>query len=180
MKWRSLVRKVGSPYPRLSRRVARATLGVTASVIVTSWSLWAASPPASANTIGPVIAYEANSSSHWRVGAPSLALYAQVRETRDGRYLDQRGVSGGLELVLDAKKSLCVAAADNGSWAVLHACNGGLGVVWIEQPDGIGHKFESREFSGRYLAGDGHGDQFQLKKWGTPGWYYQFVVELVR
>jgi hypothetical protein len=61
------------------------------------------------------------------------------------------------------------------AYAMVHPCNGGLGIVWIEHTPNGRREFESREFRTMYLAGHNNGTQFQLKLHGQSGWYYNFA-----
>jgi hypothetical protein len=148
------------------------TVGATA---IAASSLFVASPPASASTGY----YVCETNGSYCVGAPNRTNYAPVVETT--RYLiffapTSTQYHYKLEFALDPTK--CVAAANNGYLAVLHPCNGGVGVVWILEtgPDGHSDILENQEFSGKYLAGDNQGDQFHVKNYGANGWYYQFKV----
>jgi hypothetical protein len=138
----------------------------------------AASPPASASAGSHLC----ESFGSYCIGAPSLGLNDPVVETASGRLIDISPVGTGnqRELAFDADPSKCVAAASNGYLAVIHPCNGGSGVVWIEAPGPSGSlTYESREFPGKYLAGDNHGDQFGVKLIAPNGWYHFAAGTLV-
>ena len=130
-------------------------------VTVTASSIFTASP---ASAVGSQVC-EANGNKYC-INAPTLALYDPVIQSSSGRsiyliWLDM--TKGQLELQLAADTKKCVAAANNGHDVVLHKCSGGNGVVWIEHLTN-GPRFESREFSGKYLAGDNvTGHQFQIR-----------------
>jgi hypothetical protein len=174
--WRQLLRQLASLAKVRQGSIPRVAFGMAAAAVVTSEMLFTGVPAASAATNS---ADWHETYGHYAIGAPSLALYAPVRETPDGRYMHFVNVKGGyeVELALDADPSKCVAASDSGYWVVLHACNGGLGTVWVLHV-GSAVSFESREFPGRYLAGDNHGDEFELKSPSARGWYEQFYNTL--
>ena len=166
------------PVSALRNILVRKSVRVGVTAIAVAGLLFTASPPASAQTSGPWYIRETYSS--YRISAPNLANYQPVVELTGGRYIDfvPTGPTGHYKLAFNATNDdRCVAAADNGSTVDIKPCSGANGVVWIagEGPDGCSYIFESQEFSGKFLAGhDVNGDQYQVKNYGAPGWYYQF------
>ncbi len=75
----------------------------------------------------------------------------------------------------------CVAATSNAVNIVLHHCNGGLGVNWIQAPFTVGpFTFENVEFDSRqlFLAGaNSVGSQYKLKPMPTAGFNERFVLQ---
>lgn len=132
--------------------------------------LLAASPHAGAVTnAAPICEIHGN---HYCIGAPTLGLYDQVKETPTGRDINIVPVPGGkVELQFAAKTSLCVAVANNGIGVVQHACSGGQNTSWIS----LGNAFVSTH--GLYLSGANNGTQYEVQPELEPGWNQQFKVE---
>lgn len=132
--------------------------------------LLAASPHAGATTNArPICEIHGN---HYCIGAPTLGLYDQVKETPTGRDINILPVPGGkVELQFAAHTSLCVAVANNGIDVVQHACVGAHNTSWIS----IGNAFVSA-VSGRYLSGANNGTQFEVQPEHKTGWNQQFKV----
>jgi hypothetical protein len=166
------------PVSALRNILVRKSVSVGVTAIAVAGLLLTASPPASAQAVGPWYVREAYSS--YRISAPNLALYEPVVEQTGGRYIDflPTGPAGHYKLAFNAvNDDRCVAAANNGSTVDIKPCSGANGVVWIAEqgPDGCSFVFENQQFSGKFLAGhDVNGDQFQVKNYGASGWYYQF------
>ena len=114
------------------------------------------------------------------VNAPTLALYDPVvQSATNARNINIIVVKAGtdqvlLQIVADTGK--CVAAANNGHDVVLHKCSGGNGVIWHQELTNGVPRFESNEFSGKYLAGDNvTGHQFQIRvPVSGDGFLYRF------
>jgi hypothetical protein len=158
----------------LARKSVRVfPVGVTA--IAVSGLLLAAAPPASATTTGPY--YLKESFASYRVGAPSLSPYDPVKETLGGReiYFDETTFAH-YKIRFKADTSKCVAAANNGDTVDIKPCSSATGVVWVahDGQDGCSVVLESQHFSGKYLSGDGNGDQFHIRSYQANGWYQQF------
>lgn len=115
---------------------------------------------------------------HYCIGAPDLAFYKPVEETASGRTLDLIDFGTYWEIRFDANRSLCVAAANNGYLAVIHACNGGSGVKWNIINTSDGHfEFRNVKFSPKELAGrNSNGSQYHVKNCCAAGWDYKFNV----
>jgi hypothetical protein len=163
-----LVSTLGNILARPVRVVLVATMAVPGLIL-------AASPPASAS----VGLHLCETFGSYCIGAPSLGLYNPVVETASGRLLEINPVGTGnqRELAFASNPSECVAADNDGDLVVIHPCNGGSGVVWLEGTGSSGGAiYESREFSGLYLSGADNGTQFQLKDRGASGWYQQFTA----
>jgi hypothetical protein len=166
------------PVSALRNVLVRKSVSVGVTAIAVAGLLFTASPPASAQALGPWYVREAYSS--YRISAVSLANYDPVVEQTSGRELDfvPTGPTGHYKLAFSATNDdRCVAAANNGSTVDIKPCSGANGVVWIAEqgPDGCSYIFENQQFSPKYLAGhDVNGDQFQVKDYGAAGWYYQF------
>lgn len=138
-------------------------------------AILAAPPAANAATV-----HVCETFGNFCVGAPTLALNAPVVETGAGRDINRLTAglpAGEVELQIAAAPSLCVAAANGDVNAVLHACQGGLGTVWIEHrlssPGQF--QFQDREFD-TYLFGLNNGSQYQVGRLGVPGHFYNFTV----
>ncbi|HEY3957634.1 MAG TPA: hypothetical protein VGM53_30060 [Streptosporangiaceae bacterium] len=137
-------------------------------------ALLAVSTPASAADSSVICE---SSGNHYCIGAPNLVLYDPVVETVSGRYINDQAEDGGVRLQLNAATSLCVAAANDGVDVVLHPCSGGEGIIWFQEESPNGNRFESREFSGKFLSGaSSENSQYQLKDLGANGWEQQFTI----
>jgi hypothetical protein len=77
-----------------------------------------------------------------------------------GQVIDIKSQGGiSYKLAFDQDLSKCVAASDSGATVVIHACNGGNGVIWKAYlgNDGVSCIFQSQEFSSKYLSGANNG-----------------------
>jgi len=147
----------------------------TASAAVPGGGTAAHAPvPASAATIRVCEA----GGHHYCIGAPHLALGKPVVESVGGRNLDIIVFGSYVEIRFDANRRLCVAAANNGFLAVIHACNGGSGAKWKIIPTSDGHDaFRNVQFSTKYLSGrNRNGSQYHVKNCCATGWGYKFNV----
>lgn len=113
---------------------------------------------------------------HYCIGAPHLALGKPVVESVSGRSLDLIDFGKYWEIRFDANRRLCVAAANNGFLAVIHACNGGSGVKWNPITTSDGHvAFRNVKFRPKELAGrNRNGSQYHVKNCCATGWDYKF------
>jgi hypothetical protein len=169
----------GSAVKRVSALLVRNFVRVVPAAIAVSGLLLAVAPHANAEfATGPGSPFHLKeTNSFYRLGAPDLSFYAPVKETASGQYLFLTKVSTyhyEIHFLYAAKD--CVAAADNGDTVDIKPCSGANGVVWVASAgqDGNSTVFESQHFSGKYLSGDGKGDQFHIRARYANGWYQQF------
>ena len=151
-------------------------ISVGATAIAVSGLLLVGASPASAS--GAALICETN--GNYCVGDPhrSLPLYDPVKEMLAGRVIDIRSQGGiSYKLRFEDDLSKCVAASDSGLYVVIHACNGGNGVIWKTYlgRDGVSCIFQSQEFPSKYLSGANGERQFELKTKYLSGWYQQFL-----
>ena len=160
----------------LHNALVRKVISIVATAIALSGLLLIASSPANAS--GPALICETN--GNYCIGDPhsSLPLYDPVKEMLAGQIIDIKSQGGiSYKLAFDQAPSRCVAASNNGTSAVIHACSGGLGIIWKAHlgKDGRSCIFQNQRFSGKYLSGAGNGTQFKLKAKGAKGWLQQFI-----
>jgi len=121
-------------------------------------------------------------SGSYCVGADSLDLFTAVEERTTGRDLVFTFFpsNGTWEIAFVRDQSKCVAAANNLSDIVIHACNGGSGVVWFLNCTNGKERWINRLASAnkpmnQYLAGHNNGTQFFLATFDQANTFQQFT-----
>lgn len=161
----------------LARKPVRLWLAAVITAAMVPAAMLATSSAASATSTSTRCGHIVETFGRYAIGAPSLDLEKPVMETTDGRVLDCLSSSNGMKLAFEASPTHCVAAANDGHDVVIHLCSGD-GTVWEFRENSVcpaSFCFENHRFSGMYLSGDGHGDQFQIKNANAAGWLQTFT-----
>ena len=173
---------------RLRRIGVRFMLGATAALAIPV-AMFTAPLPVSADAVANQLC-EVNGS--YCVNVPNFSLDTPVVEGLRGPAILPDSLGGYYQgyptylIRFNADLSKCVAAASDLKHVVIHACNGGTGVVWARVHISLSgyDRWINREASSNigtpeFLSGhDQGGSQYFLAPAGTTGAYQLFVFRL--
>ncbi len=167
---------------RARRIVVRFLFAATAALAIPA-AMFAAPLPVSAATAF----HMCESFGNYCVGSADLNFGTAVSERIPGRLIIHDSLGGFFDnlptylLRFNADPTKCVAAASNLSDVVIHACNGGLGVVWARDHNSssgndrwINREASQAKDTKEYLSGRNNGSQFFLAPVGQTGAFQRF------